>query len=125
MGAAALVTVVLFFGVTGYQGSRYHDAGVRDVFWVGAAAGHVFVALLMLGLAVMYQWGFRRRLLLLAASVAVLVAVVLAALPPVVAEKGWLSCLLGALFGVTLPAAFAGWAVLAARYAFWLPDPPS
>lgn len=116
VGIAAVATVVLFLGVTGYQGSRYFDAGVREVFWVGAAAAHLLVVLLMLLAASLYRWGFPRRAV---AGIAVLAAgegVLFAVLPPVVAGLGWLTCLLAALFGLSLYLVFGMWVVLAARH---------
>lgn len=113
---AAVATAVLFLGVTAYQGSRYYDAGVRDVFWVGAAAGHLVVAGLMLTAATLYRWGYARRVVTAVGGAAGVVGLFFAALPPVAAGLGWLTCVLATLFGMSLYAALAGWAVLAARH---------
>jgi hypothetical protein len=113
---AGLATVALFLGVTGYQGSCYYAAGVRDVFWVGAAAGHLIVLVLMLAAATLYRWGYSRRLVTAAGVAAALAGLVFAILPPVVAGRGWLTCVLAALLAATLYLAFAGWVALAARY---------
>lgn len=113
---AGFATVVLFLGVTGYQSTRYHAAGVDDVDWVGAAAGHVFVVVLMLAAVTAYRWGYSRRLIAGIAVVTAMVGLSLAVLPAVTSGLGWLSCILATMFGVVLYLALGAWATVAARH---------
>ncbi|GGL17892.1 hypothetical protein [Mangrovihabitans endophyticus] len=111
-----IVSLFVVISVTIYQGTLYSGAGAHDVGGAAAFAGLLLVALLLMGAASLYRWGFRRRAIAVLAGAAGVLSLAFAVLAAVVGTDGWLACVLSAIVGLLPAIVLAAWATALARY---------
>ncbi len=114
--AVALASLIVVISVTVYQGSLYSGAGAHDVGGAAAFVGVLLIALLLIGAASLYRWGFHRPAIAVPAGVASVLSLAFAVLAAVVGTDGWLTCVLSAVVGLLPLIVLAGWAAALARY---------
>jgi hypothetical protein len=113
LGVVSLFVVV---SVTIYQGTLYSGAGAHDVGGAAAFAGLLLIALLLMGAASLYRWGFRRRAVAVVAGAAGVLGLGFAVLSAVVGTDGWLACVLSVVVCLLPTIVLAAWATALARY---------
>jgi hypothetical protein len=114
--ALGIVSLSVVISVTVYQGSLYSNAGAHDVGGAAAFAGLLLIALLLMGAASLYRWGFRRQAVGVLAGAAGVLSLAFAVLSAVVGTGGWLACVLSAIVGLLPLIVLATWATALARY---------
>ena len=116
MGALGAVSLFAVISVTIYQGSLYRNAGAHDAGGAAAFAGLLLIALLLMGAASLYRWGFRRQAVAIPVGAAGVLGLAFAVLAGVVGADGWLACVLSVLIGLIPLIVLAAWATALARY---------